>query len=213
MWIKKVIISVFVLILILNNSVQGAINNSIENQSSNTNSSLDSISITGNQVDLNAQLRDIEYERQFLAEREKTYDSFLNTVLFTLTIFGFLLTVVIGIAGFLFYKHINELKEDVKKDVNDFKNEIKSNINDFQADVKNELKKDLSEKAQVIIEKTMESTYEKPISDLTERIEALDDSVEDIKKALGKRQKRLPEYIREKKMAKEEPYIENIFEE
>lgn len=202
MWIKNILLQIFIIILISNNTVHGEINNSIENQSINVNSSLATISMNVNQVDLNAQLRDIELEKEFLAGKKNSYDSFLNTVLIILTLFGFLLTLVVVLSGFLFYKNANELKEDVKKDINDFK-----------TDVRNELKTDFSEKAQVIIKETMKSTYEKPILELTDRFNLLDNSVTDLKTAYGKKQRKLPEYLEEKEMANKEPQIENIFED
>lgn len=187
MWIKNIILLIFILFL-LNNVVHGEANNSNQNQSGLINSSTPFISTGENKVYAANQLNDmsLEQEREFLAQKQKTYDTFLTMIILVLTLFGVFLTIVLALIGFWSYKNIRELK-----------NEMQS-----------ELDKGLSS-AQTIIEKTMKSVNEKPISDLSDRVNKLENRVEDIKRAIDKGQKKLPEYYEDKEIVQ----VKNIFEE
>ncbi len=152
---KNSIIIIVVLIFLIN-TVNGEANDSNINQSNPINFTESSKSsenkIYGtNQLD-DIFLRELEMERELLAQKQQTYDSFLSTILIWLTLFG----IILALIGFVFYKNIKEIKEDVTK----------------------ELDRNLSDKAQTIIKETMKSTYEKPISDLGERITKLENRVE-----------------------------------
>lgn len=184
MSIKNILVVVFVLTS-FNNIVHGESNNSIVNQSSFIISANESNVHEANQLN-DIFLRELELEREFLAQKQQTYDTFLTIILVWLTLFSIILLAISIVA----YKNIRELKKDVKK----------------------ELDKDLSEKAQRIIKETMKSTYEKPISDLAERVTQLEKYVDYLKKGyIEKGQKKLPEYLEEKEMAKKEQ--QNIFDE
>lgn len=192
MEIKNVIVllSLFVLIF-CNNIVYGENINSIENQSGYNNSSISSIQTNENQMSGNNQLNDIflrelNLERELLAQKQQTYDSFLNTVLTWFTLFG----IILAVLGFIFYKNIRDIKEDVRIELN----------------------KDLSEKVQMIIEKTMKSTYEKPISELGERVSELENRAEDFR-YIEKGQKKFALYPNEREIEKKEAQSKNIFEE
>lgn len=196
MWIKKIIALVFILFLL--NIAQGVEINSIGNQTTNNNSSISSISANENTISEANQLTDLslklELERNFLEQKQKTYDSFLNTVLLTLTIFGFVLTVVLAIAGFLFYNNINDVKTVLKEDINVFKEKVKI-----------EVQNDLSVKAELLTEKIMKSNYEK-------RVSKLENYAQNLKRAIEGKQK-LPEFFEDNEITEKEQPSKNIFDE
>lgn len=198
MWIKKIIALVFILFLL--NIAQGVgINNSIGNQTTNINSSISSTSANENTVYganqlTDTSLRNLELEQELLVQNQKTYDSFLNTALLALTLFGLVLTIVLAISGFLFHKNISDVKMELKNDITEFKEKIK-----------NDVQNDLSVKAELLTEKIMKSNYEK-------RVTKLENYVQELKKAVDKG-KKLPEFFDENEIVEKEQPSKNIFDE
>lgn len=195
MWIKNILLLVFV-ILTFNVIVHGEtdnFNNSIENQSNNNSyiSSSNEKQAYGTTQLNDIYLRSLELEREFLAQKQKTYDTFLNIVIIILTVFGIFLTVILALIGFWSYKNIKELKDELNK----------------------ELEKGISENSQVVIEKAIKSINEMPISDLSIRVNKLENYVEYLKKTNEKGQKKLPEYLEVKEIISREPQDKNIFED
>jgi len=189
MKIGNIIYIVFVLFLFNITIVHGETNDSIKNQSNDINSSKllnENKVYETNQLN-DMYLRELELERELLAQKQQTYDSFLNTLLIWFTLFGIILAVI----GFLFYKNIREIKDEVTK----------------------ELDRNLSEKAQTIIKETMKSTYEEPIAELGDRVTKLENLVGEFRRAIEKGQKKLPEYLEENEIGKNEVQGKNIFEE
>jgi len=112
------------------------------------------------------------------SEECKTQDNenntFLNTVIMFLGIYGIIIAILLGIGWFLNHKDIKDIKASVHR----------------------ELEKDFGDKAQSIVKETMKSRYDIPVNETKEGIIRLENYIKDLKRAIETEQP-IPPYPEE----------------
>lgn len=153
----------------------------------------DSINITALIREINElKSKELDIERDILLNKQSSYDSALNTLIWIAALFGIMFTAILMIAAILGYKSIQDTTQVVKRKM-----------------------EKLDEAQQNLIKKTVESLYEDKINQALEIAYRLENYIKDLTKVVrAKNGKKIPPYVEEDKVS-EKPSAkkENIFEE
>lgn len=164
---------------------------------------------------LEKMLTDADVEKKLLEVRQTINENNSKTLDRLITLVGWVITILgIIIAGgfFLNYNSIVSMRKDSEKFLEKLEKEVKSTLDknikfseELGQEVKSELDNKLKDHVDKIVNRTMEGIIEKPLLELSERVNALENDIKDSKRP------ELIKYSKEKKI--EESKSKNLFDE